>query len=144
MKIELVIKGNAIPKQSAKFANIGGFIKSYQKKEVVNYANYIRYCFLEKYPNHNVEDFKNKELQIHVIEYRKIPKSKSKKFQQQAEEKLVRPITKPDVDNIGKNVKDALNGVCYPDDSQIVKEINEKFYSNNPRLEVFVGDLCQE
>lgn len=141
MKIELTVIGNAIPKQSAKFYNAGGFIKSYQKASVTNYANYIRMCFLEKYPEHKAEMFAKKELQIHVVEYRAIPTSKTNKFKKLAEEKQIRPITRPDVDNIGKNVKDALNGVCYPDDSLIVKEINEKFYSNNPRLEITVEEL---
>ena len=49
---------------------------------------------------------------------------------------LIRPTKKPDWDNIGKIVADALNGVAYHDDSQIVTGIVNKYYSNEPRTEI--------
>ena len=136
MQIELLVPGVAVAKQSAKFTQVGGYIKSYQKKHVVDYANYVKTLFIKEYPNHNIVDFKGKMLSIWIKEYRLIPKSKSKKFHKQAIEGLLRPITKPDTDNIAKNIKDALNKLAYPDDSQIVCEHIEKFYSDNPRVEI--------
>ena len=43
-----------------------------------------------------------------------------------------------DWDNIGKIVSDALNGVCYKDDSQVVMAKVVKMSSFEPRLEVIV------
>jgi Holliday junction resolvase RusA-like endonuclease len=71
-----------------------------------------------------------------VIAYMTIPKSKSKKFRKAAMEGEERPTKKPDLSNIVKGVEDALNGVLYKDDSQIVNLSMEKYYSEEPRLEV--------
>lgn len=49
-----------------------------------------------------------------------------------------RPITKPDWDNVGKIVSDALNGIAYRDDSQIVDARVVKRYSDNPMVKVSV------
>lgn len=139
-ELKIVIPGKAVAKQSARFCQIAGFIKSYQKKSVVNYANFVKICFIEKYPDFKIEDLKGKMLKISIIEYREIPSSKSKKFKNEALEGRLRPITKPDTDNIAKNIKDGLNKIAYPDDSQIVVEHIEKRYSNNPRVEVTIKE----
>lgn len=43
---------------------------------------------------------------------------------------------RPDLDNIIKIVGDALNGIAWKDDSQIVGVMAEKSYSDFPRLEI--------
>lgn len=43
---------------------------------------------------------------------------------------LILPTTKPDWDNIAKNICDALNGVVYPDDKAIVTGSVKKVYSD--------------
>lgn len=144
MEIKLTIPGKAVAKQSAKFTQIAGFIKAYQKASVVNYANFIKLCFMDKYPEHNVGELKGKMLKINIVEYREIPASKPKKFKQKAIEGILRPITKPDTDNIAKNIKDGLNKIAYPDDSQIVIEHIEKRYSENPRVEIEISTLEED
>lgn len=57
-----------------------------------------------------------------------------------AEAGVIRPITKPDVDNFAK-VIDALNGIVWPDDNQVVQLSVEKFYSSRPRLELTAAEL---
>ena len=49
---------------------------------------------------------------------------------------LIRPTKKPDWDNIGKIVTDALNKVAYHDDAQIVSGTVNKYYSSEPRTEI--------
>lgn len=39
-----------------------------------------------------------------------------------------RPTKKPDIDNVLKLIKDALNGIVYRDDSQVVQVYAEKVY----------------
>jgi Holliday junction resolvase RusA-like endonuclease len=53
----------------------------------------------------------------------------------------IRPTKKPDADNILKAVLDALNGLAYNDDSQIVSARIEKLYSDNPRVEIVISNL---
>lgn len=50
----------------------------------------------------------------------------------------IRPTHKPDFDNVTKAVCDALNGIAYSDDSQIVDAMERKFYSEQPRIEVII------
>lgn len=57
-----------------------------------------------------------------------------------AESGALRPITKPDADNFAK-VIDALNGIVWPDDNQVVELLVEKFYSSRPRLELTAAAL---
>ena len=65
-----------------------------------------------------------------------IPSSKSKKFKQAAIEGIERPAKKPDPDNIFKCLTDALSGVAYKDDKQIVDARIHKWYAEVPRVEV--------
>ena len=53
---------------------------------------------------------------------------------------LLRPTTKPDIDNVIKAVLDGLNGVAYADDSQVVALSASKCYSDDPRVVVIVED----
>jgi len=48
---------------------------------------------------------------------------------------------KPDEDNVGKAVKDAMNRVIYLDDSQIVRSTVIKDFSETPRVSVRVTEL---
>ena len=77
-------------------------------------------------------------LKMEIIAYFKIPKSKSKKIKALMESGDIRPTKKPDYDNIGKIIADSLNGISYKDDSQIVRGTVEKWYSYEPRVEVFI------
>lgn len=142
MEIKLIIPGKVVPKQSAKFTQIAGFIKAYQPSRVKDYANFIKLCFMDKYKDHNPNVFKGKMLEMYVTEFRIVPKSKNKTFKQRALAGEIRPITKPDTDNITKQVKDALNMIAYPDDAQIVKDVTEKFYSDIPRIEILIKEIC--
>ena len=53
----------------------------------------------------------------------------------------IRPILAPDDDNIAKICRDALNGVAYADDKQIVDGIQRKFYSELPRVVIEIREV---
>ena len=55
-----------------------------------------------------------------------------------------RPTKKPDTDNIFKLVTDALSGVIYADDKQIVSCRVQKWYSEEPRTEVRIAIVTDE
>ena len=56
----------------------------------------------------------------------------------------IRPVKKPDADNIIKVVADSLNKVAYRDDADIVRVALEKFYSWQPRIEVEIKTLEED
>lgn len=51
------------------------------------------------------------------------------------------PCVRPDLDNYGKMLLDALNGVCFVDDAQIVRLELTKVYGDPERIEFELGEL---
>lgn len=68
-------------------------------------------------------------LEIFIRAYYPIPKSYTKKRVAAIRSYRELPTKKPDWDNIGKIICDALNGVAYKDDTQIVSATVDKFYA---------------
>jgi Holliday junction resolvase RusA-like endonuclease len=54
------------------------------------------------------------------------------------------PTTKPDLDNLVKFIKDALNGIFWYDDSYVVEIQARKKYSESPRIEIEIWDFDQQ
>lgn len=54
---------------------------------------------------------------------------------------VIRPITKPDVDNCAKSILDALNKIAYNDDSRIVELIVRKVYDNDDYTKVRIKEI---
>ena len=65
---------------------------------------------------------------INIVVYKKVPKSWSKKKKEAALNKEIRPIVKPDNDNIEKIIWDSLENTLYTNDSVIVDNACRKFY----------------
>ncbi len=111
---------------------------AFTPKDTVAYENLVKL----EYRN-QCEDFmfeKDVQLDARVIAYYAIPKSVSKKKRQQMESHRLRPIKKPDCDNVIKSIFDSLNKIAYYDDSQVVDCQIRKFYSNNPRVVVTIQE----
>lgn len=69
------------------------------------------------------------------------PKSYTLKKLKQISNGQLQYIKKPDVDNLAKTVLDALNGIAYNDDSQVIKMIVSKEYSDTAHTKVFVQEV---
>ena len=78
-------------------------------------------------------------LWLDVTAFFGVPKSYTKK-QKEAIKNGDLPQKKPDADNIAKVVLDALNGVAYEDDKQVVRVTISKVYSfEEEGLEIEIG-----
>lgn len=53
-----------------------------------------------------------------------------------AELGLIRPITKPDFDNLAKTYADMIQGTLLSDDALIIEGTSKKYYSVKPRIEI--------
>jgi len=53
-------------------------------------------------------------------------------------------IKKPDLDKLTRSVKDALTGVIYYDDAQVVYESAKKEYGDAPGVEVVITQVPQD
>lgn len=75
---------------------------------------------------------------VHITAFFAMPKSASNKRRAAM---LGSPCTKkPDFDNIGKVVCDALNGLAWVDDSQVTRCTVRKVWSESGRVEVVITD----
>ena len=80
-------------------------------------------------------------LLLGVRAYMPLPKSKPKKWLGEALAGQIRPTTKPDLDNLLKQVKDCLTQMgVWEDDKLVVGYLADtgKFYSDCPRWEIEV------
>ena len=76
-------------------------------------------------------------VRLTCVIYRAVPKSWSRRKRADAIADKIRPTTKPDLDNLIKGIKDALSGVWYKDDSQVVEYGKVgKWYAEEPRVYV--------
>ena len=71
-----------------------------------------------------------------VDTYYPIPESMKTQEKLLAEMGYIRPISKPDWDNVGKTYSDMIQGILLYDDSLIIEGISRKFYSAKPRIEI--------
>ncbi|WP_102411379.1 RusA family crossover junction endodeoxyribonuclease [Beduinella massiliensis] len=78
---------------------------------------------------------------IKVTAWHGIPSGTSNAVRMQMISGDIRPAVKPDADNILKLVLDALNGIAYADDRQIVEASIEKWYALTPRVEIEITEV---
>lgn len=135
--LEFTIPGEPVGKGRPRFNGETG--RTYTPAKTVNYENLVKLCFRQAYPNH--EPFAKKvPLGVEIFAHFKIPKSASKRKAEDMFDQIIRPTKKPDCDNIAKAVLDALNGLAYYDDSQVVQVYVYKRYSYTPHVEVVITE----
>jgi len=78
---------------------------------------------------------------INIVAFYQIPKSASKARQRGMKDWTIRPTVRPDIDNVLKIITDALNGVAYLDDKQIVGCSVNKCYAEAPAVLVTISEL---
>lgn len=106
--------------------------------KTVNYENLVKVMFMQQ-----IKDKKPLEgaLKVTMVLVFTIPKSASNKKKAEMIEGTIRPIKRPDIDNCIKAVTDALNGLAYKDDSQIVQIYCEKIYGEIPKVTVRIEEI---
>jgi len=126
------VSGKPEGKRRPRFSRKTG--TAYNPQENIAYENRIENAFRVQYPTENPTD---KPVSLNVIAVYPIPKSWAKKKQIAAHEGEIFP-SRPDWDNIGKIVCDALNGVAFHDDAQIYNAFVRKQYGLFPELRVLI------
>ena len=138
MQIEFEILGKVKAKQSFRISKEG---VKYTPADIKSYANWVRLSFMQKYPKHLPSIFFDKPLMVEIDVDVTIPKSFSKTKKELAAAGIIRPTVKPDCDNISKNICDAMNGIVFPDDKQVVSLTVRKWYSETEKVTVKVSEI---
>lgn len=132
------ILGEPKGKQRPKFTTIAGHPRAITPQQTVNYENLVKLEYQAQCGN---AFFSDKQPVFVTIDcFMAIPKSTSHLKRRQMLYELIRPMKKPDWDNVGKIICDSLNGIAYRDDSQITDARVRKFYSDQPRVVVTISD----
>ena len=134
MVISFIVLGECAAQGRPRVAVRGKHATVYDPAKSRDYKQYIRLVASQHAPEAPLIGPLDVEIKI----YKAIPKAFSKKRHREAQDGLIRPITKPDIDNYAKSVKDALSGVIWRDDSQVTDLRIGKWYSNTPRVEITV------
>ena len=128
----LTLPGEPKAKQRPRFSKGN----TYTPNNTVTYENWVRTCFMNQ-EGRMLEG----ELKAEIICYYGIPKSASKKKAAAMKEGSIRPIKKPDLDNIAKILLDSLNKMAYADDSQIVELSIKKYYGEQPLVRLCLEEI---
>ena len=113
-----------------------GKVVSMTPEDTVLYENLIKTAFAESCKGRY---FNKEPLEVYITAFFPIPKSTSKKNRTLMLEDKLLPTKKPDSDNIAKVICDALNGVAYGDDTQIVKlVVNKRYTAEEPKVIVYI------
>lgn len=84
--------------------------RAFKDKATRDYENAIRSAFIDQCSGF----YSERPIEVTIIVYRALPKSRPKRIESEPD------TFKPDLDNIVKAVMDALNGIAWRDDAQIV------------------------
>ena len=124
----VTIPGALRGKQRPRASTIGGRARMYTPAETVNAEAHVRQCCLDQVGQPCLDGSLSVRVGISVA----IPASWSKRKQAAALAGEVKPTSKPDVDNCIKLLADALNGILWRDDAQIVELTVRKSYAPAP------------
>jgi Holliday junction resolvase RusA-like endonuclease len=137
--IQFTVYGTPVSQGRPRFSSQGGFTRAYDPKKSKDFKKYVKLVAAEHRPKKLFEG----PLQLFIRVYKPTLKNFSKKKLAAAESGELRPLTKPDVDNYVKGIKDACNQILWKDDSQVVELLASKWYSEKPRIEIMVVPIEQ-
>lgn len=135
--VQIRVDGKIVGKQRPKFSRQGALMKTYTPEKTVTYENYVRLCWMQ-----NGADKLNGLIKATIDAHFRIPTSVSKK-------RHIRMLNtgcpkKPDADNIAKSILDALNGIAYDDDAQVVVLEVIKTYDDEEFVRVTLEEINYE
>lgn len=133
-EVHFIIPGRPVGKGRPRFTRNG---HCWTPDKTVAYERDIKLAYWETYGRKKYEE--GKALAITIVLYYPRPKSMAKYKRRMAQKGVLRPTVKPDVDNVIKAILDALNGVAFEDDRQIVQVECEKWYDITEENEGFAS-----
>ena len=142
--IEFKVPGEPKGKGRPRFSRVGKFTKTYTdaktkmyEEKIANAARIAMDRCQGKWPQEPLET----PLSITLIFHIGVPKSYSKKRTTDCLTGKEWPTKKPDVDNIAKAFLDAMNGIAYKDDVQVIRLHAYKKYSIDPHVHITIHEV---
>lgn len=133
-EVHFIIPGRPVGKGRPRFTKKG---HCWTPDKTVEYERDIKMAYWSTYGHRKYEA--DKALAVDIVLYYPRPKRMAKYKRLMAQKGVLRPTVKPDVDNVIKAILDALNGVAFEDDRQIVQIECEKWYDITEENEGFAS-----
>ena len=139
MEVSFTIYGRPIAKGRPRFTKSG---YAYTPQATVNYENLVKMSYTEQTKGAWFED---SAIVATLVVHCPIPKSTPKKNIPAMISGETRPTSRPDLDNIAKAILDALNGVAYTDDSNVIElSIQRRYTDLEPRVAVTLAKYVHD
>lgn len=136
MRISFKVPGIPIAKGRPRFRRFGKFVSTYTPAKTAAAEKEL----VENIINYKPETPIAGPIHLDITFFMPIPKSTSKRNAELMRQEQETPhIKRPDLDNLVKLVKDALNGIFWIDDSQIFSMNVSKIYSDSPATEITIN-----
>ena len=126
-----IIPGSLKGKGRPRFSSNG---MAYTPGDTATNENFIKACYIEQ----GGKSFGCKSVSVSLLVSVKPPTKFNKKQREAALSGQMKPAVKPDIDNMIKQVLDALNGLAYDDDIYVYKVSAEKQYAASPTTTVCI------
>jgi len=138
IQITYSVPGEPRGKGRPKFARRGNFVKTYTDAKTASYEDQIRFYALQA-----MGDTKAIQgaVRVFISICMAVPKSYSKKRTEDCLSGSEKPLKKPDWDNVAKSICDAMNGIVYGDDTQIVEAHVTKQYAAQSQVVVLIQEV---
>ena len=124
-----------VPQGRPRFVKRGNFVQTYDPKTSKEFKEKLKGLAKEYHMSPS-----ERALEVSIVFYMGIPKSKPKKWRERAARDEEKCTVHKDLDNLAKSVLDALTGTLWKDDSQIVTLKLYKVYSDAPKIELEVNE----
>ena len=130
------VEGNPIPKSRPRFARRGQFVQTYTDAKTIDYETHVA---MKARQAIGASEPLQGALTVFLYLRYAVPASYSKK----RKEACLRGVEYPkkiDIDNVYKSITDAMNGIVYTDDSQIVEAHITKVYAETAGANIMVQE----
>ncbi len=135
MIVAFTVPGTPVAKGRARSFVRNGHVAHYTPERTANYENLVKLVAQQAMVG---KELFTCPVLMKIDLFVSIPVSWSKKKQKAALSGEVMPDKRPDLSNVLKSIEDALNGIVYQDDKQIVSLTIEKRYAEIPKANVEV------
>ena len=126
------IPGKPRGKARARTVRQKGKSRTYTPEQTAMYEQAVQWTYKAAGGPH----FGESPVAITIRAFFGVPKSASKRNRDNMLADAIKPTIRPDADNIQKLICDALNGVAYEDDKQVVSSSVIKMYAQYPCVHV--------
>jgi Holliday junction resolvase RusA-like endonuclease len=134
--VNFEVPGDPVPKGRPRFARRGTFVQTYTDAKTIDYETHV--AMKARQAIGASEPLKGPLTVFLYLRYT-IPPSYSKKRKEACLNGVEYP-KKIDIDNVYKSITDAMNGIVYLDDSQIVEAHITKVYNEQAGVNIMVQE----